>query len=110
MIQINYVKDITLCIRANCTNPHIPRGKYCQLHRSKPRKRCVETVCKKSGRCCIHEKCNTRPSFNLPTETKALYCSEHKLPNMINVKDKRCIHENCNTRPTFNLPTETKAL
>ena len=49
MIQINPVKDITLCIRANCTIPHIPRGKYCQLHRSKPRKRCVETGCENSA-------------------------------------------------------------
>ena len=50
MIQINCVKNITLCIHSNCTNPHIPRGKYCQLHRSKPNKRCVETGCKKSAR------------------------------------------------------------
>jgi hypothetical protein len=49
MIQINSVKNITLCDRINCTNPHILRGKYCQLHRSKPKKRCVETGCKKSA-------------------------------------------------------------
>jgi hypothetical protein len=31
------------------------------------------------------------PSYNIPTETKAIYCSDHKKENMINVKDKRCI-------------------
>jgi predicted ester cyclase len=59
---------------------------------------------------CIFDNCNKGPVFNLPTETKALYCSEHKLPNMIDIKNKRCIFDNCNKGPVFNLPTETKAL
>jgi hypothetical protein len=52
----------------------------------------------------------TRPHYNLPTETKALYCSIHKKENMINIKDKRCIETNCMIIPNYNLPTETKAL
>ena len=59
---------------------------------------------------CIFENCLKRPNFNLPTETKALYCFDHKLENMIDVKHKRCIFENCLTNPSFNLPTETKGL
>ena len=59
---------------------------------------------------CIHDNCNKQPTFNLPTETKAIYCSEHKKPGMIDIKSKRCIHENCNIRPNFNLPDETKAI
>ena len=59
---------------------------------------------------CIYENCNKIPTFNLPTETRGLYCFEHKKENMINVKHKRCIHPNCNKQPSFNLPTETRGL
>jgi len=59
---------------------------------------------------CIFENCLKQPNFNLPTETKGLYCFYHKLENMIDVKHTRCIFENCLKRPTFNLPTETKKL
>ena len=45
-------------------------------------------VCKK----CMKKECNKIPSFNLPTEKKGLYCSEHKKENMIDVMNKkRCI-------------------
>ena len=59
---------------------------------------------------CIFVGCNKIPSFNLPTETKAIYCFEHKKENMIDVTHKRCIFDGCNTQPNFNLPTETKGL
>jgi len=59
---------------------------------------------------CRYENCTKQPAFNNPTETKALYCREHKLENMINVKSKRCSYENCMTHPVFNYSTETKAL
>jgi hypothetical protein len=35
---------------------------------------------------CIFDKCSKIPSFNLPTETKAIYCKEHKKENMIDIK------------------------
>ncbi len=35
---------------------------------------------------CIDKNCMKRPSFNMPIETKALYCSKHKKENMINIK------------------------
>ena len=38
---------------------------------------------------CIHEGCGKHPVFNLPTETTALYCFEHKKENMIDIKHKR---------------------
>jgi len=59
---------------------------------------------------CIHGGCNKRPNFNLSTETKAIYCSEHKKENMVNIRDKQCIHDGCNKYPVFNLSTETKAI
>jgi hypothetical protein len=51
-----------------------------------------------------------RPIYNLPSETKPMYCSEHKLENMIDIKSKRCIRDGCMTRPTYNLPSETKPM
>ena len=59
---------------------------------------------------CIFNGCKKRPTFNLPTETKAIYCFEHKKENMIDVKHKQCQENGCNKHPTFNLPTESKAI
>ena len=39
---------------------------------------------------CEYVGCNTQPTYNLPGQTKARFCSEHKQPNMVNVKDKKC--------------------
>ena len=58
---------------------------------------------------CIFPDCKTSANFNYEGK-KGIYCSIHKLENMVNVKHKRCITPNCITRPTFNYPTETKAL
>src|SRR5579875_1099830 len=38
----------------------------------------------------------------LDCKKNAVYCSEHKLPNMINVKSKKCQYPGCITRPSFN--------
>ena len=59
---------------------------------------------------CIQENCIKGRSFNFSTETKALYCSEHKKENMIDFKHKKCVHNNCMKIPNFNLSSETKAL
>jgi len=50
-----------------------------------------------------------RPTFNLSTETKALYCSQHKKENMVDIINKRCVHENCTKQPHFNFSCEKKA-
>ena len=60
---------------------------------------------------CNEEGCNKiSPVFNDPTETKGLYCFEHKKENMIDVKSPRCNEEGCNKRPNFNDPNEIKGL
>jgi hypothetical protein len=60
---------------------------------------------------CAEENCNClNPVFNVPTETKGLYCKKHATEDMIDVKSKRCAEENCNCHPVFNVPTETKGL
>ena len=53
------------------------------------------------------EKCDKRPVFNMPGETKARFCAAHKEDGMVDVKSKTC--EKCNKRPVFNTPGETKA-
>jgi len=51
--------------------------------------------------------CKKRPVFNFENETKAIYCTEHKKANMINVKSKTCL--DCKKIPVFNFENETKA-
>ena len=46
---------------------------------------------------CIEEGCNIQPIFNVESETKGLYCLQHKLEGMLNVKDKTCKSEWCST-------------
>ncbi len=33
-----------------------------------------------------------------------MYCYNHKLENMINIREKRCLHEDCDKYPNYNLP------
>ena len=37
---------------------------------------------------CIHEDCSTRANFNYKGIKLALYCSKHKLENMVDVNNK----------------------
>ena len=41
-------------------------------------------------RICKHLNCKTIASFGLIGTKKALFCSEHKKDNMIDVKNKKC--------------------
>ena len=59
---------------------------------------------------CSYNGCKTRPNFNNKGEKEGLYCSEHKLPGMINVKAKTCSHNGCNIQPTFNEEGKKKGL
>ena len=59
---------------------------------------------------CNFEGCTKNASFNYEGETKGLYCSQHKLENMLDVKSKRCNLEGCNKQPIFNYEGETKGL
>jgi len=47
--------------------------------------------------------CGKRTVYNVNGE-KALYCSAHKEPNMINVTTKKCEYKGgCLTRPSFGI-------
>ena len=48
--------------------------------------------------------------FNLPGESKGIYCSIHKKPNMVDVLNKKCQESGCKKRPCFNAPSETMGI
>ena len=70
---------------------------------------------------CIDHKENRKPqysvcpcgkgtqTYNVPGETKRIYCGKCKTGEMVNVKNKRC---QCGSgkRPRYNLPGETKPI
>jgi hypothetical protein len=47
---------------------------------------------------CIYDKCNIQPSYNYKNENKALYCVNHKLKDMIDIKHTTCKTPLCTTR------------
>jgi hypothetical protein len=59
---------------------------------------------------CIHPDCKKNPYYNKEGELKALYCSSHKLENMVDIKNKTCIHPGCKKQPLFNKEGESKRL
>jgi hypothetical protein len=59
---------------------------------------------------CLHNGCNTLPTYNIQGEKKALYCFQHKLEGMVDIKHKTCIHEGCIVRSIYSIESETKAL
>lgn len=44
------------------------------------------TESNKKYRICIYDDCNSQASFNFEGLNKLIYCSKHKLNNMINLK------------------------
>ena len=59
---------------------------------------------------CHNDGCIKRPTYNYNGKTKAIYCNQHKLSNMIDIKSKRCKYEGCMTIPNYNYNGETKAI
>jgi len=51
---------------------------------------------------CKFKDCKKYAAYNIFTETKVLYCVEHKLDGMVDVKHKKCLEVNCNKNPYFN--------
>jgi len=52
---------------------------------------------------CIEPNCTKQPVFNLATETKRLYCFDHKTPEMINMRKKSCQDKKCKELAIFGL-------
>ena len=122
--MLNQVCFNESCNDASCSNPlgcqpallvSNPLG--CQFCLDE---NCINESCMKNDiinkkiqqRKCQNENCNKYASCNFEGETQIpIYCAEHKLENMINVKKKRkCQHENCNKRPSFNYEGENKPI
>ena len=57
-----------------------------------------------------HTKLIARISYNKEGESRGLYCKDHKLGEMVDVKHKKCLYEGCQTRPGYNLKGESKGL
>ena len=58
---------------------------------------------------CNDPTCNKNANFNFAEETRAIYCSKHKLVDMVDIVNKRCFDPECDKRPIYNYPTETRA-
>lgn len=54
--------------------------------------------------------CNKIPTYNVIGSKTGLYCMEHKLEGMIDVRHQKCAFDKCKTRPIYNYPTEIKPL
>ena len=71
-------------------------------------------IYKKKSRQCLNKDCKTEACFNYKNYTsinirKCIYCSKHKLENMIDIKNKKCIK--CyNKQPVFNYGDQKNAL
>ncbi len=48
------------------------------------------------------EKCDIRPTFGFPGNTRALYCSDHVIPGMQDIMNTKCDYFGCIIQPTFN--------
>ena len=46
-----------------------------------------------TNKICIHEECSTRANFNYKGIKPALYCSKHKLENMVDVNNKIAVKD-----------------
>jgi hypothetical protein len=70
---------------------------------------------KKKSRECLNKNCNIEATFNYNKYKelnirKCIYCSKHKLENMIDIKSKKCIFNNCKIQPIYNYETEKMAI
>jgi hypothetical protein len=59
---------------------------------------------------CAEKDCNAQPSFNYFGNKSGLYCSSHKLKDMMDVKHKSCTESGCALRPTYNYPGSNVAI
>ena len=57
---------------------------------------------------CIYDCCKKTPFYNNYGESKAIYCSIHKLEGMVNIASKKCIHDGCRVQPSYNNIGEKK--
>jgi hypothetical protein len=59
---------------------------------------------------CQYDGCMITPSYNYEDKSGAIYCTQHKLPNMIDIKNKKCVNEGCMKQPAYNYDGQNKPL
>ena len=57
---------------------------------------------KKNKKYCRYDECYKQASYNFRTEDRVIYCNQHKLEGMINIKVKRCVYKDCFNQAYFN--------
>ena len=78
--------------------------KFCNIHKH-------EDMIYITNRKCNEKGCTKQPNYNIPGETKGLFCSSHKRPNMVLVTNKNICNEiGCTKQSNYNFYGETKAL
>lgn len=61
---------------------------------------------KKRANICKNINCQHQSTFNFEDKKQSIYCSIHKLNNMIDIKHKRCAFKTCKKQPIFNFENE----
>lgn len=51
---------------------------------------------------CHEGNCKFSPNYNYESEKTAIYCSEHKKIDMIDIKHKKCCYADCKKQSTYN--------
>jgi hypothetical protein len=109
MIDIN----VTRCIHDGCDKRALFNKKeepamFCSVHRTE---HMIDVISRK----CKENDCIKQPCYNFSDEKKPIYCLDHKIIGMIDLKNPRCIHIDvnnirCTIRPYYNNYGETKSL
>jgi hypothetical protein len=86
---------------------NVKHGEYCRHHLEQSPVPITPIINNKK---CVNEGCSIRPNYNLLGSKIALYCSRHKLINMINIISITCDDKDCRKQPLFNLPGSKKGL
>lgn len=58
---------------------------------------------------CKVDGCKRKSMYNFEGN-KAIYCSEHKQPGMVDLNHKKCLFTGCKTNPAFNFKGERRGL
>jgi hypothetical protein len=59
---------------------------------------------------CIFQGCTKIKLYNYEGETKGIYCTNHKLENMVVVTNTKCAYDNCKKSRLYNYEGETKGI
>jgi len=106
MIDIIHKK----CVFPNCKIQPIynfigEKPQFCKTHK-------LEGMIDVKTKKCKLNNCYKNAFYNFNNEKYAIFCSEHKEPNMIDIihQFNICSYDGCNTRPIYNYKGEDKGL